>query len=90
MELCNYNKNILLLYASKILFAMDLKIEWNEYAYDRVVYWKYLTFSLDNSWINYEEKSVIYNFFTDCGISKKPFRWCKFYLTIYWWQYGKG
>jgi len=91
MNFCNYNKNIILLYALKTLVARNINIEWDSYGEDRLfLYWWDLSFTLNNGWIDFEENSVKYNFFTDC-VSERYFRWCKkFYLKIYWQKEGKG
>jgi hypothetical protein len=90
MNFCNYNKNIILLYALKTLVARDINIDWDVYGGDYLFfYWWGLGFTLNNGWVNFEENSVRYRFSTNCPIAN-VFRWCKFYLTIYWWRYGKG
>jgi hypothetical protein len=90
MEFCNYNKNIISLYALKTLVTRGMKIEWDESSEDYLFfYWLDLGFTLNNGWIDFEENSVRYRFSTNCPIAN-VFRWCKFYLTMYWWRYGKG
>jgi len=81
MNFCNYNKNIILLYALKTLDSYDE---------DRLfLNWWDLSFTLNNGWIDVEENSVKYNFFT-VYISERYFCWCKkFYLKIYWQKEGK-
>jgi len=86
MDLCNYNKNIISLYASKILQIPGL--DKNQSASGNYIIFRYgsIDFWIPDRWIWIWDlqKSVEYKLSEDC-IGRKS----KFYLKMYWQREGK-
>jgi len=85
MNFCNYNKNIILLYMSKILRILGLEMD--QYASDNYIIFRCGTidFWIPERWIWYLQKSVEYQLSEDYIGRKYP----KFRLKIYWQRQGK-
>jgi len=86
MNLCNYNKNIISLYTSRISPSHNVKISWSDYWEGIAIQFYGFAFKIPDNlvYFNAVDNPVSYQFFDVYNYGHY-----EVHLRIYWWRYGK-